>query len=800
MSKSRKCCFKTEWLTDPDFMGWLKQCDDKHGAFCTLCKKNIDIGNMGVSALKSHLKAVKHTKLCQAMHTTKPVQSYFSSGSCETKTSPASSSVVLEAPSTSFATAPNPTTIKVTSTPPQSLREKSLASEAVLKSEIIWALNVATKHMSFNSCTDINNIFMEMFPDSEIAKSFSCAPTKCSYLLCFGIAKYFKEKLNGRILKCEFFSLCFDGSVNRVIQKDQVDIIIRFWDEVEQKVISRFIGAQFLGHAKADNLVKALHDSMEEVDSSKLIQIGMDGPNVNHKTLKNLIEKRTNMSPEYPQLIDLGSCSIHTIHRSFEIGACETNWDLASLLRALWQIFKDSPARRSDFSTVNKSGLMPLKFCSTRWVEDVVVSERAVDIWPFIIKFVELYKDKPRSETASKSFQLIKEACKDNLVVAKLNFFSFVGKQVQPYLKCYQTDEPLIPFQAEDVLKLLYSLMSLFVKKDILDKSTTDLTLSSIDLNTQENLLFSDKIETGFAVREILSKLLKEKKINEKQVSVFKLECLKFLKVLVKKIQDKSPLKYPIVRLSRCLAPKVMAENKSEAIDIFTKLLQELQKRRIITSENCDSALSQFKVLLSECPATELNKFSRSKDRLDTFYHDLFGTKKQYGDLWKVVKLILTLSHGQATIERGFSVNREVLVENIKEETLIALRFVCDELKNVKIQDVPMTKELLSYARSARMRYQNYLDDQKQKKSEEEKAKKRSAKTEKLKKLKKRKLDLENAIQTMNKEANEMAIKAENKKDFTLLAKSNSFRLKTAQMTADVDKINNEMLELSKEC
>ena len=31
-----------------------------------------------------------------------------------------------------------------------------------------------------------------------------------------------------------------------------------------------------------------------------------------------------------------------------------------------------------------------------------------------------------------------------------------------------------------------------------------------------------------------------------------------------------------------------------------------------------------------------------------------------YGQLWSVVKMVLFLSHGEATVERGFSVNRQV--------------------------------------------------------------------------------------------------------------------------------------------
>ena len=31
----------------------------------------------------------------------------------------------------------------------------------------------------------------------------------------------------------------------------------------------------------------------------------------------------------------------------------------------------------------------------------------------------------------------------------------------------------------------------------------------------------------------------------------------------------------------------------------------------------------------------------------------------------KVLKIVLTLSHGQAEVERGFSLNKEVIVENL---------------------------------------------------------------------------------------------------------------------------------------
>ena len=55
-----------------------------------------------------------------------------------------------------------------------------------------------------------------------------------------------------------------------------------------------------------------------------------------------------------------------------------------------------------------------------------------------------------------------------------------------------------------------------------------------------------------------------------------------------------------------------------------------------------------------------------------------------YKSLFSVVKLILILSHGQATVGRSLSVNKEVKVQNLKEHTLVAQRIVCDHVNSLR--------------------------------------------------------------------------------------------------------------------
>ena len=65
--------------------------------------------------------------------------------------------------------------------------------QVVSKAEIIWALDVFMSKYSFNSTSNKLDQLITMFPDSGIAKNFSCGKTKCGFIAKFGITPYFVE-------------------------------------------------------------------------------------------------------------------------------------------------------------------------------------------------------------------------------------------------------------------------------------------------------------------------------------------------------------------------------------------------------------------------------------------------------------------------------------------------------------------------------------------------------------------------------------------------------------------------------
>jgi hypothetical protein len=115
--------------------------------------------------------------------------------------------------------------------------------------------------------------------------------------------------------------------------------------------------------------------------------------------------------------------------------------------------------------------------------------------------------------------------------------------------------------------------------------------------------------------------------------------------------------------------------------------------------------------------SAEFSNFNVSTSRLDVLLFETMASSS-LDKLWSCVKSLLLLSHGQATVERGFSVNKEVEVDNLEEDSFVAKRIICDHISSVGgLQNIdPSNKQLLLAAVSARQKYLTYLEDEKKKK------------------------------------------------------------------------------------
>ena len=91
--------------------------------------------------------------------------------------------------------------------------------ENVTKSENLWALHVSYKRYSYNSCSEMGQLFQKMFPGSSIAQKPTFGKTKASYNITHDLASCFHDLVYNSVFQFDYIVACFNESLNEVVQK-----------------------------------------------------------------------------------------------------------------------------------------------------------------------------------------------------------------------------------------------------------------------------------------------------------------------------------------------------------------------------------------------------------------------------------------------------------------------------------------------------------------------------------------------------------------------------------------------------
>jgi len=120
----------------------------------------------------------------------------------------------------------------------------------------------------------------------------------------------------------------------------------------------------------------------------------------------------------------------------------------------------------------------------------------------------------------------------------------------------------------------------------------------------------------------------------------------------------------------------------------------------------------------SICMMEPVSSPSDAQCRMDEYWQkvstiiDSDGSLK-YPQLTALIKCVMSLSHGNAVSERGFSINKIMLESHgytIDNDTIAALRLVKDTIqKEGGVDQFPITKKLINYSFQSYAKYQEYL-------------------------------------------------------------------------------------------
>ena len=285
----------------------------------------------------------------------------------------------------------------------------------------------------------------------------------------------------------------------------------------------------------------------------------------------------------------------------------------------------------------------------------------------------------------------------------------------------------LIHILHTECVSLLQQLMGRFLKADFFSGKSEN-EYPQIQLS-RKNQVEDSNLEIGDKTRSYFSKL------SEQCQKDFLLGVGEFYKVCTSYLLLKLPLTNIIIRCSKVLQPSLRQE-------AFTLKGIRILGKRLLVSVDIDSSSDEWKLYQLDDIPLEFFKtkgFNENgeeillKERVDHYWRKIELMKNAVGDLKypliiKVVKAALSLAHGNAEVERGFSESAKNVTKDrvlLSEASVNAIQSTKDGLKSVNNQPhtVPNTKEFIQFGTSAHCAY-NLWQEEKQVVDEKERKKK----------------------------------------------------------------------------
>ncbi|XP_065643869.1 uncharacterized protein LOC136075251 [Hydra vulgaris] len=424
------------------------------------------------------------------------------------------------------------------------------------------------------------------------------------------------------------------------------------------------------------------------------------------------------------------------------------------------------------------------------------VAVRILEQWVNLKEYFLTFLPKQKNFNAlfkTDRYKRICEALRNDIQTqGYLGFCAFSAQDFEAFLVQFQTESPMIHMLYPGMCKLLNSLLQKFILPKKLKNDNGEFKsqpeILMIDFYKIENHRKLSSIELGTKVKLLLHGAALPNLVDEK----FRTECKEFYIASASYLQENLPFHVSLLKYAQFLRPKKrIAPGATSAISNLTlKVASVLEKQlgpvfhlndisstkeslcdkvrdqwlsyqnevipehfyinsQLPTTSVAQQQTSYWSYAFSTCYLNSISKQSKYK-RIDNYWSQV-GTicdeagNLKFPQLLALVKCVLTFSHGNSSPERGFSINKNFIEghsTNLKEDTIVALRLVKDELNQVGgVMNFPVTSNLIKCCKESHQRYEVYLAEQtKLVKAESEKVKQTELLT---KSLQQRKTDLE---------------------------------------------------------
>ena len=341
------------------------------------------------------------------------------------------------------------------------------------------------------------------------------------------------------------------------------------------------------------------------------------------------------------------------------------------------------------------------------------------------------------------------------------------------------------------------------IKPDVLEKCESPAVLLQIDFSDKSIYLKLKDIHFGFSTEEELKNLQRQDKLSSADVKAFGKEAASMVISLVEKLSGKSPLNYCLVRTADAFDPVLMVFSTSLHFQSkMEKLLTHLISLKIISSNLAEKAMLRYLELLTtwnEDHFENAKAFDHQDYRLDDFFFQK-STLKIPNELKSILMLVLVISHGQASVERGFNTNKSISKVKLSKKSVVSRKMIIDHMqKNILLPStIELTNKFIKSVKCARQRHHFDLEEQRKKAKSDLRNQQLEILNAEMKDLTQRKQLLVDACTNLDNEFIQVIREAEEKNDMKLVIKGNALKRESEEKQSQVSALEDALEILKK--
>jgi len=166
--------------------------------------------------------------------------------------------------------------------------------------------------------------------------------------------------------------------------------------------------------------------------------------------------------------------------------------------------------------------------------------------------------------------------------------------------------------------------MTRFIKTSILKEADSVVKFCKIGCEVTKNHKEYKHIDVGFAANAALQSAARN--VSDLQKISFCVGCCKFLAAMTKKLLQRNPLQYSLVRNRSCLSPRNLAASPEKTTTNFKKVLEILRAKKHFKADQCGAAGRQYVKFCDKIVEKNLRNSSPSKKQNKRLKKQIFLT------------------------------------------------------------------------------------------------------------------------------------------------------------------------------